>query len=104
VECFKLACTQLQQWAQPTMMPMGKPQGRLEYSKTNAITTRKRCWRVNVAGFSSNEVASVISATFITEPALKNERHLSARVVMLRNTTTLSDVVKGEFSSTINAP
>jgi hypothetical protein len=86
------------------MMPMGKPEGCLEHSKTNAITTRKRRWRVNVAGFSSNEVASVISTTFITEPALKNQRHLSARVVMLRNTATLSHVVKGEFSSAINAP
>ena len=86
------------------MMPMGKSKRGLEHSKTNTITTRKRCWRVNITGVSNNEVASVIRAAFITKPALKNQRHLSARVVVLRNSTTLRDMVEGEFSSTINAP
>ena len=57
---------------------------------------------MNVTRFTGDEIPGMVQATFVAKTTLQNQGHLCPGVIVLRNTATLSDVIKRELRRAIN--
>src|SRR6056297_1326102 len=89
------AGVQTQEGIHPAVLPARETQRRVEHREADAVLIRQRPGRVVIVAAPEREIARVIGAPVIAEPALENQRHFIAAVSVIGYHAACAYAVKG---------